>query len=266
MHTVLTTLKRTFLREKVNDNKDWLKVLGEALFKECLQWLDVTSLIECCRVNKAWSAVASSNSVWIPRFRRDFPKQPPKNDSVKARYGNAEQERRANELRMEWEARLQALHTERRVCRMFHPTNGRFNFEPCTPSVPFNEMPDRETLVNILIRDNELRLSKDVQEQYWISDYPSGVTLAVQTKAVSEYGFSDPWIIPSAISYFKDDAEIMNIPHYVKFNRSRQGNLNCGDSIPDIPLTNTHGCATSLRQQLEPFGASPVVLVAGSYT
>jgi len=149
---------------------------------------------------------------------------------------------------------------------MFHPSNGRDNFLPFAPSVPFEEMPDRETLVKILMRDNELRLSKEVQEEYWISDYPSGVTLAVQTQAVSEYGYSNPWIIPSAISYFKDDVEIMGIPHYTKYNRSRQGKLNCGDTIPDIPLSTMQGCATSLRTLMEPHASAPVVLVAGSYT
>ncbi len=50
---------------------------------------------------------------------------------------------------------------------MFHCTNGRSNFDPFNPVIPFSEMPDRETLIKILKRENELRLSKEVQEEFW---------------------------------------------------------------------------------------------------
>jgi hypothetical protein len=149
---------------------------------------------------------------------------------------------------------------------MFHHTNGRSNFLPFTPTVPIENMPDREILLKILAYENELRLTTEVQDEYWVSDYPTGVTLKVQSQAVGMYGYSDPWIIPSAMYYYKDDKEMMNIPHYVKYNRSRQGRLVCGDTVPEIPLSSMNGCATSLRKLMEPHATSPVVLVAGSYT
>jgi len=152
------------------------------------------------------------------------------------------------------------------ACRMFHPSNGRSNFLPFTPTIPFEEMPNRETLLKILMRDNELRLTKNIQDEYWKSDYPTGITLKVQTQAVSEYGYSDPWIIPSALGYYKDDVEMMGIPHYVKYNRSRQGQMTCGNTVPDLPLSTLHGCATSMHKLLAPHAGAPVVIAAGSYT
>ena len=50
---------------------------------------------------------------------------------------------------------------------MFHPSNGRDNFLPFSPTVPYKDMPDKETLVKILKRENELRLSMEVQDEYW---------------------------------------------------------------------------------------------------
>jgi hypothetical protein len=128
---------------------------------------------------------------------------------------------------------------------MFHPSNGRDNFQPFSPTVSFEDMPDKETLIKILRRENELRLSKEVQDQYWYasSSFPSfprfpaspprlphftmhrltgnffDITVSLQTEAVSEYGYTNPWIIPSALTYYRDDIDITNIPHYVRFNR-----------------------------------------------
>lgn len=256
-------------RQKVYDYKDWLEVLGPALFIQCLEKLDVISVYACLRVSKAWSNVAKDNVLWTTLLKRDFPKAQVSgtgNDKVQYRFAKMQKKREEEARKRQEELRKRSSQMDRMVCRMFHPSNGRYNFLPCTPAVPFEEMPDRETLVQILKRDNELRLSQKVQEEYWITDYPSGVTLAVQTRAVEEHGYSDPWIIPSALSYYKDDAEIMSIPHYVKYNRSRQGKLSCGDVIPDLPLTTTQGCTTSLRALMEPHASLPVVLVAGSYT
>jgi len=81
-----------------------------------------------------------------------------------------------------------------------------------------------------------------------------------------EYGYENPWIIPSALSYYKDDQEIMNIPHYVKYNRSQPGKIRVGDRVPDLPLTTMTGCGTSLFKEFSPHSSLPIVVVAGSYT
>jgi len=262
-------LKRlTRKRQKVNEYQDWLEVLGPTWFTLCLEQLDLLSLSSCARVCKAWNEVTNAEALWASLLRRNFPSEPKNPISNKAQYQSAlrRQEEEIERIVKELEKRHRVLSERKVVFRMFHPSNGRYNFLPYTPSVPFEEMPDRQTLVKILMRDNELRLSKGVQEEYWISDYPGAITLAVQTQAVSEFGFSNPWIIPSALTYYKDDEEIRNIPHYVKYNRSQQGKLIAGDAIPGIPLSTIQGCATSLRKLLEPHAAAPVVLVAGSYT
>jgi len=175
-------------------------------------------------------------------------------------------EKEAERLRLELMLRQRYKSSDRMMCRMFHPSNGRNNFDTVYPTVPLELMPPRETLIKILSRDNELRLSSDIQEEYWVSDFPSKITLKVQTQAVNEYKYEDPWIIPSALAYYKDDPEIMGIPHYVKYNRSQPGKIKVGDQVPDLPLTHLKGCGTSMHQELAPHSSLPVVLVAGSYT
>jgi hypothetical protein len=195
---------------------------------------------------------------------RDFPKNTSlsENHDPQSKY----QIYKRQEIEARILERLRRQEREFMVCRMFHPTNGRVNFLPFTPTVPFEKMPDRETLLKILALENELRLTQETQEEYCASNYTTAVTLNVQTKAVRQYGYSDAWIIPSAMYYYKDDKELMSIPHYVKYNRSRQGRLVCGDTVPEIPLSTINGCATSLRELMKLHAAAPVVLVAGSYT
>jgi hypothetical protein len=259
---------------------DWLEVLGRDLFVLCVAKLDYITILSCARVCKAWNEVVTDNVIWTPMLSLEF-----KADAFgitittsgqalkeykRCHINRLQQEREwAKEReRMEKEAREMEMRSrmDRMVCRMFHPSNGRDNFVPFSPTVPFAQMPDRDTLIKILARDNELRLSKDIQTEYWAADFPSAVTLKVQTQAVKEYGYEDPWIIPSAISYYKDDPELMSIPHYVKYNRSQPGKVQVGDSVPDLPLTNMQGCATSLMKELSPHSSLPIVLVAGSYT
>lgn len=249
---------------------DWLEVLGKDYFVLVIDKLDNQSIIACARVCKKWSALAVDDLIWGPRLRLHpygTNWKVPANGSALVKYRaahEAEQDRK-REIEQEKKRRKMASQMDRMVCRMFHPSNGRHNFEPFTPTVPFDKMPDRETVIKILLRDNELRLSRDIQDAYWVSEYPSLVTLKVQSQAVKENGYEDPWIVPSAISYYKDDAEVMNIPHYVKYNRSKPGRIQVGDFVPDLPLTTMDGCKTSLLQEFAP-SPLPMVLVAGSYT
>jgi hypothetical protein len=248
---------------------DWLEVLGKDIFLLCVKWLDVRWVGVCAQVSKNWNGAIKTNTLWFFLISRDFPKKVEISNnlhpqSVYRTLMLQESEEQALRERMARVMERASYDTD--VFRMFHPTNGRINFLPFTPTVPIEKMPDRETLLQILALENELRLSKEVQDEYWLSRFPTGVTLKVQTQVVSKFGYSDPWIIPSAMYYYKDDKEVMDIPHYVKYNRSRQGRLGCGDTIPEIPLSTMNGCATSLRERMEPYSTAPVVLVAGSYT
>lgn len=259
---------------------DWLQVLGKDSFIVCITKLDDVSLVSCILVCKAWREAASDNVLWVSKIVMRFPKEDTlgtitANEQALKEYkrlylARLEQKR---EMERERERQRQRLLDQRKraqmdqmVCRMFHPSNGRDNFAQFCPTIPFEQMPDRDTLIKILMRDNELRLSKDLQDEYWVAEFPSKVTLKAQLQAVEEYGYSDPWIIPSAISYYKDDLELMNIPHYVKYNRSQPGKIQMGESVPDLPLTSMQGCGTSLLGELSPHSSLPVVLVAGSYT
>eukprot|EP00026_Physarum_polycephalum_P007926 Phypoly_transcript_07998.p1 GENE.Phypoly_transcript_07998~~Phypoly_transcript_07998.p1 ORF type:complete len:276 (+),score=32.47 Phypoly_transcript_07998:212-1039(+) len=253
--------------------KDWHDLLGKDLFLLCLEYLDDSSLARCMRVCKQWKITARTDSLWYQKCMRRFPAQKPRKDTTYYEIYKKEADLGAqleDMMKMMEDIKIltDKIHADTMVCRMFHESNGRNNFLPYTPSVPFEEMPTRETLIKILARDNEIRLSKEIQDEYWATEYPSKVTLKVQTQAVKEFGYENPWIVPSAISYYKDDPELMNIPHYVKFNRSRQGKLNCGDPIPDIMLTTTRGCATTLLREIaaQSCAGGPLVLVAGSYT
>jgi hypothetical protein len=247
-------------------------VLGEDTFLLCIDKLDNFSVLTCSLVCKKWNNVATSDVIWNPRFKRHpFATRP----EISSTPGNALQKYKAAFVLKQQEKAMEEMRkrllmrpprSDRMVCRMFHPSNGRNNFDSISPSVPFDEIPSRDTLIKILIRDNELRLLKSIQDEYWSTEYPSLVTLKVQTQAVNEYGYDDPWIIPSALSYYKDDAEIMGIPHYVKYNRSQQGKIQVGDFVPDLPLTTMKGCSTSLQEQLSLHSSLPIVVVAGSYT
>jgi hypothetical protein len=258
--------------------EDWLEVLGRDLFILCVEKLDNFSLVTCVQVCKQWKEVATLNLIWQPRLERDFSAivikfNTPSNafkdygvNFIEEKIRKEEEEERKKWEKQRREMARKVRPADYNVCRMFHPSNGRNNFAPFTPNVLFEHLPPRDVLIKMLTRDNELRLSKEIQDEYWISKYPSLVTLKVQTQAVKEYGYENPWIVPSAISYYKDDPELMSIPHYVKFNRSQPGKIQVGESIPDLPLTTMQGCGTSLLQQLAPYSPFPVVVVAGSYT
>lgn len=261
MQTQLARLRR-------HTYNDWLVVLGSDLFIICIAKLDNKSVIACARVCKAYKTAATSNVIWLPRLKADFRVLAGVDLSGLDLYKKEVKKEKERQKRIELERKRQELNSrmDRMVCRMFHPSNGRDNFAPFTPCVPFQDMPSRDVLIKILTRDNELRLTKEIQDDYWVSEYPSLVTLKVQTQAVREFGFENPWIIPSAISYYKDDVAMMDIPHYVKYNRSQPGKIQIGQSVPDLPLTTMQGCGTSLLSSLAPHTSLPVVLVAGSYT
>ena len=68
----------------------------------------------------------------------------------------------------------------------------------------------------------------------------------------------------------QDVAEAIEISHYRKYNRCQDGNLQVGDPLPDVPLVRFRrgggGELTSLHSALPSTPASPVVVVAASYS
>lgn len=59
------------------------------------------------------------------------------------------------------------------------------------------------------------------------------VTDDIQRQVAREFGFEDEMVgvevIRTAISTYPNDLELHNIPHYVRYNRARQGDLNVGN-------------------------------------
>lgn len=157
------------------------------------------------------------------------------------------------------------------VLRMFHPLNARDNFDPLQPSVSETGLPPKETLIKILSYENELRLSAKIQDMYLNPDYDDmKITEDVQQQAVEAFGYHDRNIIPAALVHYKDDKEIQNIPHYVKFNRSRIGNVQVGDLVDHLniqlePLKETES-SKQWTEILQKSQDKPLVLVSGSYT
>jgi len=130
----------------------------------------------------------------------------------------------------------------------------------------------RAILADMLARENELRLSPLAQECFAQiaerhSMFNSYVT-ELQQSVCREFGV-DPSVgvelIRSAVSLFPDDKELQQIPHYVKFNRCKRGDLRPGDAIADARVTSMDGSQQlQLAQLLQNDG--PVVLLGGSHT
>jgi hypothetical protein len=220
-------------------------------------------------VCKAWNKAANHPSVWASLLWQKWQVKAPPTSSPKIYFKKMLFESREKQfvaykrLIMLERSRLEM---DMRVCRMFHPTNGRNNFERIVPKVPMCQMPSRDELKLILATENELRLDPANQCLYRDSRMPTHVTLDIQKQAVEKHGYHDPWIISSAISYYKDDPELMSIPHYVKFNRSQPGKIELGDTIPNVPLCGLDERSTSLYDITAQYKGMPVILVGGSYT
>eukprot|EP00808_Paulinella_micropora_P024232 g71857.t1 len=129
-------------------------------------------------------------------------------------------------------------------------------------------MPDRERLKAMLLRERELRLSPETQALFDLTGGGScdGVYLDVQGQVAQEFGLSEEagiYAIRTVAARFPNDKELLSIPYYVRYNRSRQGKLQVGDAAPDAaPLLRLDGrpCKLSTFGGVE----RPLVVVAGS--
>lgn len=260
--------------EESATKQDPSSVLPPDVFCKCIAFVveryGLEYLANAARVSKKWHQICSMNSLWMELFEHRWPlNKGNKNDKhswlVAYRAELAADMQDYQEQLAREQRKKQMEQMDRMVCRMFHSTNGRHNFQSVPTEMRKEDLPDRETLKSMLQRENELRLCDDVQEQYRVSECPTKVTEAVQRRVVEEFGYKDLHILRSAISLYKDDPEISQIPHYVRFNRSRQGNLKVGDKIPNPRLVSLDGCKDLQLSQFHQAGR-PLILVAGSYT
>lgn len=153
--------------------------------------------------------------------------------------------------------------SEMMVCRMFHPTNGRNNFEHL-PILWKGILPEAATVARMLAREKELRLRDENQEAYACPGPSTAVTEWIQLRVCREFGLSDAHVdvLRGAAALYPNHHQMKEIPHYVRFNRSRSGDLRPGMTAPDVPLATATGDRTTLTRHLDP--ERPTVLIAGS--
>lgn len=125
----------------------------------------------------------------------------------------------------------------------------------------------------MLRREDELRLSKEVQDRYaedpecW--EWKWHVTEDVQLQVCHESGFFRAIeegldLLRSARVLFPEDDEIKNAAHYLRYNIHRPCPFSAGDVVPNLTLHDTEGAAKPLYDVLAP--SSLTVVWAGSHT
>jgi len=157
---------------------------------------------------------------------------------------------------------------------MFHPVNGRKGFDllsPCPKLV--SKKPSLDIMVQMLKREDELRLSPAIQEKFSNPDFDTiHVAEEVQKQVVSEFGFENMEetlsMIRSAPLLYPECPEVRKIPHYINFNRSKQGDLSVGDTIPNSKLAYVDGTPIDLYKYIDSYfyNNKPIIINAGSYT
>lgn len=130
-----------------------------------------------------------------------------------------------------------------------------------------------EEFAALLRKEHALRISKETQQLYteaersFDTDWME-VTDGLQRQILREAGVSELQM-ETALSHFRAAPyhypALKQIPIYRRYQRSRQGPLNEGDSIPAnlnlVDLTNRQVDFTALAS-----GSRPVVVLAGSWS
>jgi hypothetical protein len=152
------------------------------------------------------------------------------------------------------------------VCRMFHESNGRNNFEELSVD-PKGSVPPEAVVVRMLRREQELRGAEDYQHCVGLAQQDSvEVNRQIQLQVVREAGLPDTAIefIRAARSLYPNNSLMREIPNYVKFNRSQPGMLLPGMTAEDCEVYGLNGIPTTVLNFKKE--NRPLVLVAGSVT
>lgn len=128
----------------------------------------------------------------------------------------------------------------------------------------------KSLLKRMLIRENELRLSDEYQQRYADAEQSSStswlnVTDQLQRQVIREFNLDEEMddallCLRCATQIYSD---LKDIPLYVKYNRARDGDLQIGDSVPNVPVINLDGEEKQLFDELK---SSSTVLISGSYS
>jgi len=159
--------------------------------------------------------------------------------------------------------------------------NGRQGFELLEVTDQREKRLPAKDMRWLLQREEELRLSKPIQDRFTDPDF-SAILIAgeVQQTVALEY-LADKGLkgtkeevgevvsmIRVAPALYPECPDFAHIPHYRRFNRARQGQLNIGDWAPDVRLKRLNGTSTCMSEyrSKRPMPSRPLVVVAGSYT
>jgi len=133
----------------------------------------------------------------------------------------------------------------------------------------------RSLLLSMLRREDQLRLSADVQNRYQRQkdDFPwkIRVTEDVQKQVCREFGFRADIkegldLLRSAEALFPGDAEVKDSCHWLRHNICKPCPISVGDVVPNVTVyTSPAGMATQLHEIVGSC-AQPTVIFAGSYT
>jgi len=155
---------------------------------------------------------------------------------------------------------------------MTHSTSGKRGFDLYKNSTSC--IIDRVTLIKILKREDILRFSDEVQQQYTMAGENlkqiESVTADLQKKALAEFGFTDPEALIALHNvrfYYQNDPEINQLTVYMRKDRCIAGKLYNGCNAPNTTLFSLNGEKTTLfdyKNSIDPLSERSLVICAGS--
>jgi len=159
---------------------------------------------------------------------------------------------------------------------------GRVEYEENTPIYILQEKAkiefSRSLLMDILKRENEIRLSEEIQDLYTKMRYNWNgaeeydgflIDRMCQIQVLTEFGFN-PHEDDSLQAYqlscgkWMKDPQVKECVVWMKCDKMRFGSLKCGDLAPDASLYSLEGTPISLSSFIHQ--ERPLILVGGSYT
>jgi len=133
----------------------------------------------------------------------------------------------------------------------------------------------RTQLLRMLKREDELRLSPEVQAMYALQPeswtWKWQVTDDVQRRVCQECGFAEDEnegldLLRSSLSLFPDDEEVKQAAHYLKYNIHTDCPLAVGDTTPNVLLYSLAGETKWLHDLVADNIGCKTVFFVGSHT
>jgi len=155
---------------------------------------------------------------------------------------------------------------------MLHSTSGKSFHELF--NAPSKYQIPRDQMKRILIREDILRASNEIQEEYSMRDdlaWFRDVTENLQRRALQEEGVAPSDVAEALITLhnarrvYQSDSEMNQLTVYQRLDRSRAGDLSEGEMCPDAALATLSGEPTSLLAYIATLPTDmPLFIFAGS--